>query len=232
MKTKKMLLIMLFYPFFAFGQIWDYPVKPGTDGWACIISSEEQLNLVQIPNDILARISTDELAKLCLKYPLFFEYTAFNDERMAISLMIKKFNGLRELSEREDGTIALMKIYDQMKIQEKEGYVEKGEYSSVLHFEYMELLLSSDVFINQLSVEKQKELRKMTVVKYGKKLEHIDIYGLSGIKTSLLLSSVIINIVNPDNKNSQLLKDFISNYNSADNIQLETISMMNTQTDE
>ena len=232
MKTEKMLLVMLFYPVFVFGQIWDYPVKPGTEEWACIISSEEQLKIVQIPNDILARISTDELARLCIKYPLFFEYTAFNDERMAISLMIKKFNGLRELSEREDGTIALMKIYDQMKIQEKEGYIEKGEYSSVLHFEYIELLLSSDVFINQLSVEKQKVLRKMTVVKYGKKVEHIDVYGMSGIKTSLLLSSVIINKTNPENKNYQLLKDFIANYNSISNNQLETISMINNQTDE
>lgn len=143
--------------------------------------------------------------------------------------MIEKFNGLKELSSRKDGAAALIKIYSQMKIQEKEGYVEKGEHSSVLNFEYIELLLSNDKFLNQLSLKEQEELRKLTIEKYGEKLKHIDIYGIDGIKKSLLLSSIIINKIEPNNKNNQQIKDFIKNYNFIDSKELENISKINVQ---
>lgn len=231
MKTR-LILLLLVIPTLASSQTWDYPIKPETEEWPRIASGEERLKLCQIPDYILAKISIDELAKLCIRYPLFYEYTTFNDDREAISLIINKFNGLKALSERKDGAIALMQIYNQMEIQEEEGYVEKGEYNSVLHFEYIELLLSSEPFINQLNEEKQRELRGITILKYGGKLSNISIYGISGIKKSLLLSSVIMNKINPSNRNSQLLNDFISCYNFADSKQLELISKINTQIDE
>ena len=229
MKAKRFFFILLFCPIFIFGQTWDYPVKPGTEEWKNLKSGVEKLQSCQIPENVLKKISSLELAKLCVTYPLFYEYTAFNDEREAVSIMIEKFNGLKELSSRKDGAAALIKIYSQMKIQEKEGYVEKGEHSSVLNFEYIELLLSNDKFLNQLSLKEQEELRKLTIEKYGEKLKHIDIYGIDGIKKSLLLSSIIINKIEPNNKNNQQIKDFIKNYNFIDSKELENISKINVQ---
>ena len=39
-----------------------------------------------------------------------------------------------------------------MQVQTDEGHMEKGSYNSVLNFEYIELLLSTDIFQRQLNV--------------------------------------------------------------------------------
>ena len=87
-----------------------------------------------------------------MKYPLFYEYTAYDDEIKGIKRVIEGFNEIKEFGSREDGTMALMTIYSQMQVQTDEGYMEKGSYNSVLNFEYIELLLSTDIFQRQLNV--------------------------------------------------------------------------------
>ncbi len=183
----------------------------------------------QIPENVLKKISSHELAYLCMKYPLFFEYTALEDQREAIVRMIKQFNGLKELSTRKDGARVLMETYSRMKVQDKEGYIEKGAYSSVLHFEYIELLLSSDIFQDKLNAMEQQKLKEITISKYTEKLKHIDIYGGDGIRKSLLLSSILMLRTDPDQKNDKLLEKFIRNYDSVGNKELESISKINTQ---
>ena len=218
MKLKIFLLVLLFCPLLIFGQKWNYPVKPGTKKWATLKSGKDKLKACQIPDDVLRNLPSPDLAILCMEYPLFFEYTAFNDEQQAILIMIENFNGLKELSKRKDGTLSLMKIYSQMKIQENEGYIEKGENSSVLHYQYIELLLFSDIFLNKLNVQEQK---KIVVDKYDKKLKHINIYG---IKKSLLLGAKIIGNVYPASKNKSAIQNYLKHHNSATPEQLKNIS--------
>ena len=220
---------MVFCPIGIFGQIWDYPVKPGTEEWKKLKTGKEKIEACQIPENVLKEISSHELAYLCMKYPLFFEYTALEDQREAIVRMIKQFNGLKELSTRKDGARVLMETYSRMKVQDKEGYIEKGAYSSVLHFEYIELLLSSDIFQDKLNAMEQQKLKEITISKYTEKLKHIDIYGGDGIRKSLLLSSILILRTDPGQKNDKLLEKFIRNYDSVSNKELESISKINTQ---
>ena len=229
MKQKIIVLLMVFCPIGIFGQTWDYPAKPGTEEWKKLKTGKEKNEACQIPENVLKKISSHELAYLCMKYPLFFEYTALEDQREAIVRMIKQFNGLKELSTRKDGARVLMETYSRMKVQDKEGYIEKGAYSSVLHFEYIELLLSSDIFQDKLNAMEQQKLKEITISKYTEKLKHIDIYGGDGIRKSLLLSSILMLRTDPSQKNDKLLEKFIRNYDSVGNKELESISKINTQ---
>lgn len=45
---------------------WDFPLQYGKPGWDALKTAEEQINAYNIPNEILNRISTEELVKVCL----------------------------------------------------------------------------------------------------------------------------------------------------------------------
>lgn len=107
--------------------------------------------------------------------------------------------------------------------------MEKGSYNSVLNFEYIELLLSTDIFQRQLNVTEQRKLKKITLSKYAEKLKYIRIYGGNALKRSLLLSSILTNKIKPNDKDVELLNEFIQNYELIDNRQLEVISKINVQ---
>jgi carbonic anhydrase len=89
----KIVIFSLFFSLFAMAQekkkVWDYPVKPGTKEWATFETGEQMFNACQIPLDILNTISTKELVTICLNYPLFNDYVAFNNEREGITLSLK-----------------------------------------------------------------------------------------------------------------------------------------------
>jgi len=207
---------------------YDFPIKPGMKEWKSLKNRKEMLDTCQIPNAILKTMSSDALAESCMKYPLYFEFTAYNDEMKGISSVLENFNGLKELSQRKDGALSLLKIYKRMTIQTKEGYIETGKSSSVLNFEFIELLLSTDIFLNQLNSIGQQELKAETLSKYGEKLNHVNIYGIHGIAKSLLLGTKLVDKTSSDKSNKRIMKNFIQNYNSASLEELEQISKIIT----
>ena len=92
---------------------WDYPIKAGTEEWAALKTWNERYDACQIPLEVLNTMSTKELVRACLNYPAYLTYTMFfKDEREGISFLIKRFNGLWELTQREDGIKELIKMYD------------------------------------------------------------------------------------------------------------------------
>ena len=78
MKKKLILLTMLFSPILLFGQIWSYPVRPGTEVWNNLKTEKERIEAMQIPVDILNKMSTDDIIYACINFPLFGYYSAFN----------------------------------------------------------------------------------------------------------------------------------------------------------
>lgn len=111
MKTSVILFTMLFYPIFIFGQVWDYPIKPGMEEWKNFKSHQEMANACQIPDDLLSKIPTEELAEICLNYPLFFTMKAFNNLQEGFDQVSTEFNGFQELFKRADSGTILLEIY-------------------------------------------------------------------------------------------------------------------------
>ncbi|MDR2962076.1 MAG: hypothetical protein LBU90_00305 [Bacteroidales bacterium] len=87
--------------------------------WVTFETSEQMVKACQIPFDVLKTVGTKELVEICLNYPLFNNYVAFNDERNGIKTTIEQFNGLQELSLRKDGITELVKIYEDYPVLSK-----------------------------------------------------------------------------------------------------------------
>jgi len=126
MKRQTILMSILLIPLFLFAQAWDYPIKPGTDKWKTLKTTQDKLDNCQIPVSILGKLTTADLVRLCLNYPLLgdllFSNTGFQDGFNAIS---SNFNGFQELLKRKDAGAELLKHYEAFDLDSFE--VSKGE---------------------------------------------------------------------------------------------------------
>ena len=79
------------------------------DGWQSITNHEEKIAALQIPENLLSKISTENLAEACMTYPLGPECFFFNDYQFGLARIIENFNGFAELKKHND---AFDKILD------------------------------------------------------------------------------------------------------------------------
>jgi len=206
---------------------YEFPIKPTSKEWGSISSSKGMLAACQIPDYILKNISTKALAETCLNYPLFFEYTASNDERSAMEVMIQNFNGLKELAQRDDGMIELMKLYQELPIRkESTSKIQANDvpYKTM----YIELVLADKIFVGKANYSELQELKKILLHKYDGKLSNSDIHSLYSIRKTLLLGAVVYlkqnSLKNTKSTNARVIESFIKHHNSADSNELSTVS--------
>jgi len=197
--------------------VWDYPVKPGTEQWRALHTSQEMRDVCQIPEDVLENLPTDQLAEICLRYPLRGDYVFFDNEREGIKIVISRLNGLIELSRRKDGTRALVNIYQNYPVL---NYLpEKGTVNYPIPYEIMllELLIADDLFINQLSSEELLNLLTIVKNKYSDKVNNNTVYSVSNIKKTMLLAAVIMNKTSLplSTTDKDTLTQFIATYRRA-----------------
>jgi hypothetical protein len=199
--------------------VWDYPVKPGSEEWATFTSGQQMQEACQIPKEILRTLNTKELTEICMNYPLSKDYLAFNDEREGIAIMIKNFNGLAELGRRNDGAKELMRIYKDFPVFAHTIQVTPQNYDIVYKLPFLEVLLSDDTFIHQLSSEELTELRNIVRSKYSNKANNSNVYSLYNVKRTFLLGAVVIDRQKDKTisvKQQDVVRRFIEKYKTAD----------------
>ena len=148
---------------------WDYPVKPGMEEWKQFHSNEEMASACQIPQKVLSSLSTEDLTKICIEYPLLSDVFAFNFLSDGADKLYNDFNGIRELFKRENVSKELMKHYNCL-MQEFEF-----DSKSVIPVWSMEFLLGfytqkSDV----LTKEDCKKMLQSLICGYEKEVVHAD----------------------------------------------------------
>ena len=74
---------------------FDSVTKP--EIWKTFQTLEEMQSACQIPDDVLSNLSTEELVQICMDYPLFGNFSAYNDELVGIKKVMDGFNGFTEL---------------------------------------------------------------------------------------------------------------------------------------
>ena len=113
---KLIIYLLIVIPSFAIAQneraTWDYPVKPGSKEWLNIADYSKRFELLNIPDNLLKAISTEELVKSCLNYPEFPMVFTRNDLQSGYNFIQSMFNGFVELETRPDAGKELMKVYD------------------------------------------------------------------------------------------------------------------------
>jgi len=204
---KKILIIcLILIPFALSAQennvTWNFPINPSSPKWKELKSYEEQLAAYNIPAEIIKKIPTPELVKICLAYPEWGVISAFNDRRIGLNNMMSQFNGFSELFARNDAAKELMKVYskrDPLAVGKDWSLLQKGNYSFDINC--IELLLSHSMMINKLDAQDVQVLIDMVVLKYKSKRQLPDVYSLWGLSPTAGLCLSILD------KNGEFLKN-------------------------
>lgn len=198
---KKIILFLLIaIPFFSSGQKekakWDFPVKPGTEEWKQLKNERARFLTFQIPSEIMHGLSTEELVKLCINFPAFGFYSAYENYQTGFLFVAEKFNGLKELPKRIDAFKNLVKIYQNAE-DEKFNQIIQGINSDywTLRFGWIELLVSQKKILKQGNLKDLKQLMKICLEKYGLKMKS-DNFSSAGAETTIFLMARILETVN------------------------------------
>lgn len=146
-----------------------YPIRPGTSQWKNLTSGDERLQACQIPDSVLATISTDGLIQSWLDFPLANEILSVNSLQKGIEYFMVDFSGLKELCKRKDTGDKLFERYKKMDplcINNFTSDTAKGTYT--FSFTYIEMLLGQDTILNKFAASQKKLLVAEAINTIGK----------------------------------------------------------------
>ncbi|MCP4760986.1 MAG: hypothetical protein GY870_04335 [archaeon] len=133
---------------------YDFPIKPGTDAWKSLNSSQEMIDICQIPDSILKIMTTANLSSLCLNYPLLGDML-FNDNfQEGFDMMASKFNGFQELFLRKDAGSELLKLYKDFNLNSFEKNKDKKN-NNIFFDMCIDVVLAQQVFLKNLDTEQE-----------------------------------------------------------------------------
>lgn len=92
-----------------------YPVRPGTAEWLALETHQDMVDACEIPEDVLAAMTTEELAQTVLAYPLAVDMFAYDNWSTGVDIITDHFNGLTEFSSRLDSASCLVDLYVEQK---------------------------------------------------------------------------------------------------------------------
>lgn len=147
-----------------------YETVVSQPNWKNTGSRVERGEMVQLPENMLSELSTDDLIEAVLDYPFFVDVYAFNDVHTAVDIMYDSFNGLRELTSRLDLVPALMEKY------RAEPVAEKNSGDDIFRLDNIEILLSQDFVTDKLSDDNITELSELILDKREQKAKS-ELYG-------------------------------------------------------
>jgi len=175
---------------------WDFPVKPGTQEWKNLGENHAtMIKACQIPEESLNSISAKNLVKICLDYPLFGDFSAFNTIQRGFDIMSSRFNGFDELYTREDAGTELLEVYKSLKADgfEKDWTdLQKGKL--IYKVFYLELLLAQEEVLLKYSEKDLDELLEECIKKIDTK-KKAEIYSTFSIVTTPLIMGRVLKMI-------------------------------------
>ncbi len=128
--------------------VYEFPIIPGTPEWRELPGHRARVEACQIPDGILAEMSTEGLVETCMRYP-HRNLWAVSSTGMLVGIqgIIDGFNGLSELMTRPDAGVALLNAYqsnDPARIPSDWAVWDDGDRALVMDLTYLELLLGQE----------------------------------------------------------------------------------------
>ncbi len=68
---------------------YDFPIKQGSKEWEQIGSIEKRITMLQIPETLLFRISTEGLLETCLAFPYLTDILFYDNYQIGFELRLK-----------------------------------------------------------------------------------------------------------------------------------------------
>ncbi|HEX9059614.1 MAG TPA: hypothetical protein VF941_05505 [Clostridia bacterium] len=156
---------------------YKYPILPGSSAWKKIKTKQELLDVLQIPNDILHKMSTDALVDTVLKYPFYMDIYCYNSAQDGFKAMSQNFNGFGELLSRPDVGESLIRHYSNMEVFNDERNISSS--NGVHELSNLEILLGQKKVVESLPDTQKQKLRDLAYEKYSKKRLAKNIYGVT-----------------------------------------------------
>jgi hypothetical protein len=205
-----------------------FPVKPGSKEWAALKTEDDRFKAMQIPDNILHRLSTPALIATCINFPAFGYITAYDNMQTGFEMILSKFNGLLELSKRKDAGKSFIEIYQSAGLKGFEGQhsnLDSNFWS--IKFSYFEVLMSQNPLIESLDKQQKTDLLSIAQDKIKIK-ESSDFFSRSSISSSaFLMARVLQSLSDPNLESEKLknepLKNFINTSNLTDDKVLDKI---------
>ena len=176
---------------------YEYPITPGTDEWYAL-DIPERVQVSQLPDDVLAKISTAGLLETYLKYPFLIELRFGNGHQQSFKNMSVSFNGLGELLKRPDLPDVLINKFlrnndylkDLPSMSQVEGDLVVGDF----HYKsfVLGLIAAQDVVFLNLSREQEETLFWLTEEKHDIMINNPDLFGNLHTTTTGLLGARLI----------------------------------------
>lgn len=149
--------------------------------WSTYQSLEDMQRACQVPDSILVTLTTEDLVKLCMDYPLYGIYTAYNNEQDGIRVIMDGFNGFGELKKRKDVSKALVDCYEAFDADKMVAVmaadVDFNSDLNPLKLGYLELLLSTDEISSMLDAEDVARLEKVRIEQLRKQEALPEFFG-------------------------------------------------------
>jgi len=181
---------------------WDYPVKPGMEEWKNFNSNEEMVEACQIPENILASLSTEDLTEICLQYPLLNDVFVFNFLSKGADKLFNDFNGIRELFKREEASKELLRHYNcEMQnisfLDKPATDLEKGDF--IVSISTLEFLLGFYSYKADATKGDNMNMLQCLVAGYEKECKYPNYFQNSGPgETNFYSRAHVIIKINPE----------------------------------
>jgi hypothetical protein len=158
---------------------------------------DDMYKACQVPGDVLKKLETEALVKICFDFPVPPLFALFNTPQQAFLEYFSNFNGIRELFIRKDAGQYLLKKYTKMSLSEFNPLWElhqKGRFIS--HYKLIETLLSQPQIVESLNTKAKKDLIKEAVHKMDEKLSKNDLFSSYSIEINIWLISRLLYTAN------------------------------------
>lgn len=150
-------------------------------------TNPEIVSAMQIPVDILKSMPTSELVKTCLDYPLYPDIVFYDSLQKGMDALIAQFNGLRELMNRQDAGVELLKVYCTTYPQDFDASLPSDRIGAfTMKISFLELLLGQEPVLENLHIKQRAALLEESVRKLETKLNYPDIYGRISIDATVM----------------------------------------------
>lgn len=127
-----------------------FPVTADDKEWGKYDSYREMVQACTIPDDLLKELSTKELIKLTMNYPILINLYSYDDYDQALYAMENDFNGLKELLSRKDYIDALLSYYKETKLPAK-SYMSKQVQALLENETKLESIVDNNNYMSQVS---------------------------------------------------------------------------------
>ena len=172
---------------------YDYPIKPGTAEWKELQTHQEKIKVCQIPEDTLKKLTPSDLLQTCINYPLISDMLAYDNLYEGSKRVIRNFNGLSEFLIRKNSYNALIRLYENSKIENYDSNWtsnEKGRYT--FKFIYFEMLLSQMHKTDDIDLLTRKKMISLCLRNYYSMLDHKEIFGVFSLRSlAFLIASIL-----------------------------------------